>query len=468
MRRKRRAARREMPRMRKSRRAPRTISFALGRVIADTPRVQHPSPMPAPAPLSAFAELGLDAALLRAVAEAGYETPSPIQARCIPPLLAGRDLLGLAQTGTGKTAAFALPILQRLVRNPRQAQPRHCRALILTPTRELAAQILESFRNYGRHTKITSAVIFGGVGFQHQIDALKRGVDVLVATPGRLLDLKDRGALRLDGIEVFVLDEADRMLDMGFAPAVRKVVEVIPRKRHTLLFSATMPETITRLADSLLTDPEKVAVAPISSTAEKVEQHLCLVNQPDQKHLLLHILQEHPEGLVIIFMKMKHQCNKLADFLIANGHPANAIHGNKSQGARERALADFKSGKARILVATDIAARGIDVKGVELVVNYELPDEPEAYVHRIGRTARAGASGKAIAFCAPDERSNLRDIERTIKQTIPVVPEHPFKVGGKDANRQPTGEAKHPYEQPHKSGTPKAAFNFRQRRNRGR
>ena len=432
--------------------------------------MNQPSATPAPAPLSAFAELGLDAPLLRAIGEAGYEKPSPIQERCIPPLLQGRDLLGLAQTGTGKTAAFGLPILQYLSRNPRRVEPKRCRALILTPTRELASQILESFRNYGKHLKLTSCVIFGGVGFQNQIDTMRRGVDILVATPGRLLDLKDRGALQLDGIEVFVLDEADRMLDMGFAPAVRKVVERIPQKRHTLLFSATMPQEITRMAESLLKDPVKVAVTPVSSTAEKVEQHLCLVNQPDKKHLLLHVLNEHPTGLVIVFMKMKHQCNKLVDFLIANGHGANAIHGNKSQGARERALLEFKSGKARVLVATDIAARGIDVKGVELVVNYELPDEPESYVHRIGRTARAGASGKAIAFCSPDERANLRDIERIIKQPIPVLDNHPFKLTGKTntAVQQNDGERRHPHQMPHKPGTPKVGYGFRNRGQRGR
>lgn len=421
-----------------------------------------PSASSSPAPLEAFASLGLDAPLLRALGECGYTEPSPIQAKCIPPLLAGRDLLGLAQTGTGKTAAFALPILQRLARDPRRAAPKCCRVLILTPTRELAAQILDSVRRYGRHMKLTSAVIFGGVGFQNQINAMKPGVDVLVATPGRLLDLKDRGDLKLDGIEVFVLDEADRMLDMGFAPAVRKVVELIPRRRHTLLFSATMPDEITRMADSLLTNPEKVAVAPISSTAEKVDQHLCLVNQPDKKHLLLHVLAEHPTGLVIVFMRMKHQCNRLAEFLIANGHPANAIHGNKSQGARERALAEFKSGKTRVLVATDIAARGIDVKGIELVVNYELPDEPEAYVHRIGRTARAGASGKAVAFCSQDERENLRDIERLIRQNIPVMREHPFKLVGKTHLTPPAGERAEPARGPRRD-TPKVGFQFRGR-----
>jgi ATP-dependent RNA helicase RhlE len=374
-----------------------------------------------------FADLNLDARLLRAVTEKGYTTPSPIQAQCIPHLLEGRDVLGTAQTGTGKTAAFALPILQHLLRNPLRTPRNAARVLVLTPTRELAAQIHQSFLDYGANTGMHFAVVYGGVGFQPQLRALQKGVDVLIATPGRLIDLGERGCLNLDHLEIFVLDEADRMLDMGFQPAVQRIVNEIPEERQSLLFSATMPTAVKGLVEKLLHDPVHVSVAAESATADNIEQQLWHVEGSNKKHLLLHVLQEHhTDGLVMVFMRMKHAANKVADFLKKNGIPSEAIHGNKSQNARERALALFRSGKARVLVATDVASRGIDIKGVELVLNYDMPDEAEAYIHRIGRTARAGASGKAISFVERDDHSMVRSVERLIKQTITVQKEHPF------------------------------------------
>ncbi|MDR2844694.1 MAG: DEAD/DEAH box helicase [Puniceicoccales bacterium] len=379
---------------------------------------------------TAFADLGLDEPLLHALADKGYTTPSPIQAQCIPHLLAGRDMLGTAQTGTGKTAAFALPILQLLLRHPRRMPRNSVRALILTPTRELAAQIYKSFLDYGAHTRTHCAVVYGGVGFQPQIHALQKGVDVLVATPGRLIDLGERGCLNLEHLAVFVLDEADRMLDMGFQPAVQRIVNELPEVRQSLLFSATMPTSVKGLVESLLHDPVHVAVAPESATADNISQQLWHVSGANKKELLIHVLRDHhPEGLVMVFMRMKHAANKLADYLNKNGIAAEAIHGNKSQNARERALAAFRAGSARVLVATDVASRGIDIKGVELVINYDMPDEAEAYVHRIGRTARAGASGKAIAFVEHEDRSMVRAVERLIKQTIPVHEDHPYAAG---------------------------------------
>lgn len=410
---------------------------------------------------SAFAELGLDKALVEAVAAAGYETPSPIQARCIPPLLEGRDILGLAQTGTGKTAAFALPILQHITRKPKRPGNKRIRALVLTPTRELASQIRDSFVKYARNQRFSCAVVFGGVGYAPQTQKLAKGLDVLVATPGRLLDLCQRGDVYLDDIEIFVLDEADRMLDMGFAPDVRRVVAMLPQRRQSLLFSATMPDDIASIADSLLRDPVRVSIVPAATTAEKIDQFICHVEKVSKRELLLHVLGEHPDGKVLIFTRMKFGANKVADFLYANGIPAEAIHGNKSQSARERALANFRSGKMRVLVATDIAARGIDVKGIELVVNFDLPEEPEAYVHRIGRTARAGASGKAIAFCEPCEHGLLRAIERVTRQRIPIIPDHPFAARA-PAPRPliaiPVGHPAHPAAQAGRSPAPKRPF----------
>ncbi|MDR2980708.1 MAG: DEAD/DEAH box helicase [Puniceicoccales bacterium] len=411
-----------------------------------------------------FADLGLDQRLLAALNAKGYTRPSPIQEQCIPHLLAGKDLLGCAQTGTGKTAAFALPILQMLLHHPRR-MPRHCvRALILTPTRELAAQIYKSFMDYGANLRFSCAVIYGGVGFQPQIRALQRGVDVLVATPGRLIDLGEQGHVDLSQLAVFVLDEADRMLDMGFQPAIQRIVSELPEVKQSLLFSATMPGTVKKMVDDLLKDPVNVAVAPVSSTADNITQQLCQVDGANKKQLLLHILKEkHPEGLVMVFMRMKHAANKIAEFLSKNGIPADAIHGNKSQNARERALAAFKEGRVRVLVATDVASRGLDIKGVELVINYDMPDEAEAYVHRIGRTARAGASGKAIAFAERDDRSMVRAIERLIKQPIPELENHPF-VPNKSA--PPPSDSPHPFDRPREKGRSKVGFQYRKRRGR--
>ncbi|SDU03990.1 ATP-dependent RNA helicase RhlE [Verrucomicrobium sp. GAS474] len=376
-----------------------------------------------------FASLKLCEPLQQALAEKNYIHPSPIQAGAIPHLLEGRDLVGIAQTGTGKTAAFALPILHRLAANPKVAGPRQMRVLILTPTRELATQIGQSFVSYGKHLRLSKAVIFGGVGQGPQVTALRRGLDVVIATPGRLLDLVQQRHADLSQVEVFVLDEADRMLDMGFIHDIRKILAILPAngKRQSLLFSATMPDTIQEIAAKLLHNPARVEVTPVATTAERIDQHLCQVSKDNKPRLLVHLLQkEHTEGLVLVFVRMKHGANRLVDRLAIDGIKADAIHGNKSQGARQRALENFRDGKVRVLVATDIAARGIDVKGITLVVNYDLPEEPESYVHRIGRTARAGKEGVAIAFCAPDERGLLRDIERTIRQPIPLRKEHPF------------------------------------------
>jgi ATP-dependent RNA helicase RhlE len=380
-----------------------------------------------------FASLNLSAPLLRALVEKAYTQPSPIQAQAIPPLLEGRDLIGCAQTGTGKTAAFALPILQRLAARPQPRTPRRPRALILTPTRELAAQIDESVGLYGRHLPLRHAVIFGGVGEQPQIRALMSGVEIVVATPGRLLDLMEQRYAQLDGVEIFVLDEADRMLDMGFAPDVRRIVAQLPARRQSMLFSATMPEAIRQMANRLLSNPVRVEVTPVGSTVDRVEQRVCHVDRRDKHRLLVHTLSRHQDGLALVFSRTKHGANRLADNLERDGIRAAAIHGNKSQGARQRALEDFRTGRTRVLVATDIAARGIDVKGIALVVNFDIPNEPEAYVHRIGRTARMGASGFAFSFCDPSERAWLRDIQRLIRQNIPVHTDHPFAGGGAPA-----------------------------------
>ena len=374
--------------------------------------------------VSSFSDLGLIEPLLRAVRTEKYTTPTPIQVKAIPHLLEGRDLLGCAQTGTGKTAAFALPILQRFAGDPRRAGPKACRALVLTPTRELAAQIEASFATYGRFLQLTRAVVFGGVGQVPQVRAMARGVDVLIATPGRLLDLMGQGFIRLDRIEVFVLDEADRMLDMGFIHDVRRVIRAVPERRQTLFFSATMPAEIARLADSILTNPVRVAAHPIASTAERVEQRVMFVDKADKHPLLKRLLEDAAVGRALVFTRTKHGANKLAAQLAKAGVDADAIHGNKSQTARTRALERFRTGEGRVLVATDIAARGIDVEGITHVINYDLPNVPESYVHRIGRTARAGNSGIAISFCDAEERAYLRDIEALIKTRIPVVADH--------------------------------------------
>jgi ATP-dependent RNA helicase RhlE len=378
-------------------------------------------------PATGFAALGLIEPLLRSVAAEGYANPTPIQAQAIPYLLAGRDLLGCAQTGTGKTAAFALPMIQRLAQDRRNPVPKCPRALILTPTRELAVQIETSFKTYGRHLGLRHAVVFGGVGQHPQAQAIGRGLDILVATPGRLLDLMNQNLLRLDRLEIFVLDEADRMLDMGFIHDVRRIIKTLPAQRQTLLFSATMPNDIANLANSILRDPATVTVAPVASTAERIDQWVLFVEKGDKRALLGEVLKDDSIKRALVFTRTKHGANRLAEQLERMGVKSDAIHGNKSQGARQRALADFTAGKLRILVATDIAARGIDIDGITHVINYELPNVPESYVHRIGRTARAGAAGVALSFCDVEERAYLRDIERLIRRSIPVVPDHPFK-----------------------------------------
>ena len=367
-----------------------------------------------------FQDLELDTHLLRALNEEGYTQPTPIQEQAIPPVLAGKDLLGIAQTGTGKTAAFALPILQRLNASGRSREPRNARALVLTPTRELAIQVEESFRNYGRHLPLRTTCIFGGVGDAPQKAAMQRGVDVLVATPGRLMDLMNQGAVHLKHLEIFVLDEADRMLDMGFIHDIRKVITVLPRERQNLFFSATMPPEIASLANTILRHPVRVEVVPASTPIERIEQCLYFVGKKSKPALLRHLLKDESIERALVFTRMKHMANRVAEHLEKVGISAAAIHGNKSQSHRQKALSGFKDGSVRVLVATDIAARGIDVDGVTHVFNYDLPDIPETYVHRIGRTARAGSSGVAIAFCSSEERDELRQVERLIKIQIPV------------------------------------------------
>ncbi len=372
-----------------------------------------------------FQDLPLQPAILKAVAEAGYTNPSPIQAGAIPPVLAGRDLLGCAQTGTGKTAAFALPILQNL---SAQTPQRPCiRALILTPTRELALQIGDSFSAYGKHLKLRHTVIFGGVGQQPQVEALRRGVDILIACPGRLNDLIGQRLIDLSGIEIFVLDEADRMLDMGFVHDVKKVIAKLPRRRQTLLFSATMPKEIEELADSLLHDPAVVKVDPVSSTVDRIDQKLYFVEKKQKIELLAYLLQDKSIVNALVFSRTKHGADRIARLLNKAGITAAAIHGNKSQTARVNALEGFKAGKTRVLVATDIAARGIDISELSHVFNYDLPEVPETYVHRIGRTARAGADGVAISFCSTEEREYLAGIEKLNRKKIPVVTGHPWE-----------------------------------------
>jgi len=368
-----------------------------------------------------FEDLHLIDPLLRAVHAEGYTSPTPIQAQAIPHVLAGRDLLGLAQTGTGKTAAFALPILQRLAATPHKGGKPEIRVLVLTPTRELASQVGESFSTYGRNLHVRNTVIFGGVGQSPQEQALRRGIEVLVATPGRLLDLMQQRLVNFSFLEVFVLDEADRMLDMGFIHDVKRVIAALPRKRQTLFFSATMPREAQQLADAILIDPARVAVTPPATTAEKVDQLLYFVAKAQKPSLLIKLLREPDMSRTLVFTRTKHGANRVAEKLSRAGIQAEAIHGNKSQGARERALGGFKSGDVKVLVATDIAARGIDVESISHVVNFDLPNIPETYVHRIGRTARAGASGTAISFCDRDEREFLRDIERLTRQRIPVA-----------------------------------------------
>ena len=386
-----------------------------------------PRTIPVTSKLMLFKDLSLIEPLLRALATEGYEHPTPIQEQSIPIILQRRDLLGCAQTGTGKTAAFALPILQLLhTKQPAKPGSKAIRCLILTPTRELAIQIDESIAAYGRHTNFRHLVVFGGVSQFSQTESLKRGCDILVATPGRLLDLMNQGYISLRDIEIFVLDEADRMLDMGFIHDVKKVIAKLPSQRQTLFFSATMPPEISNLANSILTDPLRVEVTPVSSTAEKVAQALYFVDKANKKHLLQHLLTNSDVRSVLVFTRTKHGANKVVGDLVKSGTKAEAIHGNKSQNARQAALENFKKGKIRVLVATDIAARGIDIEELSHVINYELPNIPETYVHRIGRTGRAGASGIALSFCESEEIPYLKDIQKLTGQLIPIEEEHPY------------------------------------------
>jgi ATP-dependent RNA helicase RhlE len=374
-----------------------------------------------------FKELGLIPSILRTLEEQGYEKPTPIQQQSIPILLKGRDLLGCAQTGTGKTAAFAIPILQHLSMPHHEPKGRRkIKALVITPTRELATQIADSFTVYGKYTNLKNTVIFGGVKQRAQVDALRRGVDILVATPGRLLDLINQRHISLKGIEFFVLDEADQMLDMGFIHDIKKVIALLPKNRQSLFFSATMHSKIVTLSKQILGNPERVTVQPEQTTAEKVEQNLYLVTKGNKIKLLTYLLQTHEMDSVLVFSRTKHGANKIVKLLLRDGFESAAIHGNKSQKARELALNSFKQGKIKILVATDIAARGIDIDELSFVVNYDLPNVPESYVHRIGRTGRAGSSGVAISFCDASERPYLRDIEKLINKKIKVIHEHPF------------------------------------------
>ena len=374
-----------------------------------------------------FKELHLVAPILKALETEGYTIPTPIQEQSIPQILRGKDLLGCAQTGTGKTAAFAIPILQNLLLQQKEDAYNHnIKALIITPTRELAIQIDESFEAYGRHTGLRHTVIFGGVSQFHQTSELRRGVDILIATPGRLLDLIAQKFINLQSIKMFVLDEADRMLDMGFIHDVKKIIARLPEKRQTLFFSATMPPEITKLSASILTNPVRVEVAAVSSTAENVEQHIFLVEKNDKRQLLIHLLNDGTIRNALVFTRTKYGADKIAKELYRANIKADAIHGNKTQAARQKALNNFKEGKIRVLVATDIAARGIDVDDLSHVINFELPNIPETYVHRIGRTGRAGHSGSAFSFCDMEERAYLRDIHKLIDQTIPVVEGHPY------------------------------------------
>jgi ATP-dependent RNA helicase RhlE len=375
-----------------------------------------------------FEQLELIEPILAALKTEGYTSPTPIQEQSIPVVLQGRDLLGCAQTGTGKTAAFAIPVLQILHnrKTTGKVQEKNIRALVLTPTRELAIQIDESFAAYGRNLNLKHLVIFGGVSQQPQTQALRNGVDILIATPGRLLDLLNQGYVHLSQLELFVLDEADRMLDMGFIHDVKRIITKIPAKRQTLFFSATMPTEIAKLAGTILQNPVKVEVTPISSTAETIQQSVFFVEKENKKSLLIHLLKDSSIKSVLVFTRTKHGADKVVKDLNRASITAEAIHGNKSQNARQRALGNFKSGATRVLVATDIAARGIDVDNLSHVINYELPNVPETYVHRIGRTGRAGANGTAFSFCDAEEKEYLRDIQKLINLSVPVTTDHPF------------------------------------------
>jgi len=376
-----------------------------------------------------FTDLNIIQPILHALNEEGYEKPTPIQQKAITPVLEKRDLLACAQTGTGKTAAFAIPILQLLHQSTPQTQGRkYIRTLILTPTRELAIQIKDNFAAYGRNLKISHEVVFGGVGIKPQIDAMRRGTDILVATPGRLLDLMNQGYVNLKHVEILVLDEADRMLDMGFIHDVKKIIAAIPHKRQTLFFSATMPSEIKGLASGILRNPVEVSVTPVSSTADTIQQSLYFVDKDEKRYLLVHLLEFHDIQHALVFTRTKSGANRIVKELVRQGIKAEAIHGDKSQGARQQALTNFKNRKLRVLVATDIAARGIDVDDLKYVINYDLPEIPETYVHRIGRTGRAGNEGRSLSLCEHDDTTALRDIEKLIRKDVPKVFDHPYHV----------------------------------------
>jgi len=393
-----------------------------------------------------FADIPLAAPIQRALSERNYETPSPIQAQAIPFLLEGRDLLGCAQTGTGKTAAFSLPILHALHTRPGHRRPKQARVLVLTPTRELATQVGKSLEAYGTHLDTRHALVFGGVGQRPQVQAMRKGTDVLVACPGRLLDLIDQGFIDLSGVKFFVLDEVDRMLDMGFLKDVKRIVSMLPEKRQSLFFSATLAPSIVDLAHNILNDPETVTIAPETTTAEKVEQTVRFVSRDHKRTMLVDTLKAQPKGeLTIVFGRTKYGCDKLARLLNKNGVTAEAIHGNRSQPQRDKTLDRFRNGKLPVLVATDVAARGVDVKAVTLVINFDLPKEPEAYVHRIGRTGRAGATGHAVTYCTEDEFKELRAVEKQIKQSIPIDESHEWHaadVAHGYQSRRPSAPAK--------------------------
>lgn len=375
-----------------------------------------------------FENLKLIEPILKALKDEGYVSPSPIQEQAIPPVLSGRDLIGCAQTGTGKTAAFAIPIIQKIYEQKNKGSRRQIKSLILTPTRELAVQIADSFMSYGRYTNIKVCAIYGGVSQTPQVEALRRGVDVLIATPGRLNDLINQKLVNLQNVKMFVLDEADRMLDMGFIHDVKKIISHIPKERQTLLFSATMPREITELVNSILNNPIKIAVTPVSSTVDIINQYVYFVDKANKKHLLVHLLKNDNIFSALVFTRTKHEADKVVKILTTNKIKSLAIHGDKSQGARQMALNHFKNGEIKVLVATDIAARGIDIDELSHVINYNLPNMPETYVHRIGRTGRAGLGGTAISFCEYEEKQYLKDIQKLIKKTITVIEENPYPM----------------------------------------
>lgn len=373
-----------------------------------------------------FYDLNIIKEVRKSIDEKGYESPTPIQEKAIPLLLDGKDILGSAQTGTGKTAAFALPIIQSIYEQKHQLKRFQVSALVLTPTRELANQVSQSFRTYAKHTGLRHTVIYGGVSQKKQEMAIRKGVDIIIATPGRLLDLLRQRVIRLEDIKYFVLDEADRMLDMGFIVDIYEIIKYMPEKRQTMLFSATMPKDIEKLANAILKDPERIAISPVTETIDQISQSIYHLDKKDKNALLFHLIEELQMDSLLVFTRTKHGATQLVNTLVHKGYKADAIHGNKSQAARERALFDFKKGKTKILVATDVASRGIDIKQLNFVVNYDLPEDPETYIHRIGRTGRAGQSGVALSFCDKTTRKLLINIERHIKEKIPVVGYHPF------------------------------------------